>query len=209
MEQNESTSEDDISLRMISAAAFEGGLLFLAFALGWLFSCPPLASIPLEGEAWGENLLAVGLGIAATLPPVLGMLWLVHSRLRIFQSMQKLVDTVLIPMFRKASYWDLAAVCLAAGVGEEALFRGFLQSGLTTLVPGFGGIVLAIVVTSGVFGLAHCISPSYFVIATLMSVYLGLLYLWTGNLLAPIVMHGLYDFVTLVYLLRRERAAVR
>jgi membrane protease YdiL (CAAX protease family) len=205
VEKNESQLEDETSTRMITAVVFEGGLLVLALVLGWFFSSPALASIPWDVEARGENLQAIGLGVLATLPPIVGMLWLVHSRWRPCRDLQKLVEQMLIPMFRRASYWDLAAVAIAAGVGEEALFRGFMQGGLVKFAPGVGGIVLAIAISSILFGLAHAMSPAYFAMATLMSVYLGLVFYGTGNLLAPIVTHALYDFVTLVYLLKRAR----
>ena len=52
------------------------------------------------------------------------------------------------------------------------------------------------------FGLMHFITPTYAVLATLMGAYLGLVWQWTGNLLAVVLMHALYDFLVLLYLLR-------
>ena len=42
--------------------------------------------------------------------------------------------------------------------------------------------------------------------AAVVGIYLGLLWLATGNLLVPIVTHGVYDFAALVWLLRRYHA---
>jgi hypothetical protein len=46
------------------------------------------------------------------------------------------------------------------------------------------------------------LSATYAILAALIGLYLGLLLIWTGNLLAPAVAHGLYDFIALLYLVR-------
>ena len=45
-------------------------------------------------------------------------------------------------------------------------------------------------------------------LAGVVGLYLGGLYLLTGNLLVPIVVHALYDIVALGYLRKAERAPV-
>jgi uncharacterized protein len=54
---------------------------------------------------------------------------------------------------------------------------------------------------------AHWLTMSYAVFATLIGVYLGILFLVTENLLAPIVTHALYDVVALSVLVRRKPLA--
>jgi hypothetical protein len=44
------------------------------------------------------------------------------------------------------------------------------------------------------------VSLTYAVIAALIGAYLGAIMLLTQNVLTPIVAHGLYDFVALLYL---------
>ena len=56
------------------------------------------------------------------------------------------------------------------------------------------------IVLSLLFGLAHALTRTYAVLATLVGFYLGFLFWLTGNLLAPILAHAVYDFVALVYL---------
>ncbi|MEI6785094.1 MAG: CPBP family glutamic-type intramembrane protease [Verrucomicrobiota bacterium] len=46
---------------------------------------------------------------------------------------------------------------------------------------------------------------TYAIVAALLGVYLGLLWMWTGNLLTPMITHAVYDFATLVYFLRIYR----
>jgi len=89
----------------------------------------------------------------------------------------------------------LAALAIVAGVSEEILFRGVIQPGLSRWMPaGF-----ALLATSLLFGLVHFASRSYAVMASIMGLYLGLLFQLTGNLLAPVVAHATYDFVALLW----------
>lgn len=137
-------------------------------------------------------------GVLATLPLlVAGWLacdfpWAPLARMR------AVVDTAVQGWFAGCSWRSLAAISLLAGVAEEALFRGFLQGGLTNLL----GIGPAWVLASVVFGLCHALTPAYAIVAGLMGAYLGGLWLHTGTLLAPALTHALYDFAALLWLLR-------
>lgn len=79
------------------------------------------------------------------------------------------------------------ALGIAAGLGEEMLFRGVLQYELGTR---FGDIV-AVFVASVIFGALHAVTPLYAFLASLASVYFGYLYLSSGNLAVPIATHAL------------------
>jgi len=58
-------------------------------------------------------------------------------------------------------------------------------------------IVGAIVVSSALFGFFHPITKLYIAITAVMGCYFALLLVLTGNLLVPIVAHGLYDAIQL------------
>ena len=113
-----------------------------------------------------------------------------------------MVTEKLAPLFRGASVPELALLAVLAGVGEEALFRGVIQDALAGWLP----IWLALVVTGLVFGMAHWVSTTYAVVAGIVGLYLGSLYLITQNLLAPVLAHALYDFVALLALARLKPA---
>ena len=113
----------------------------------------------------------------------------------------QLVERLLVPMFRPCTLVDLVLISAAAGVGEELLFRGVLQTGIAQWT---GSVGLAVGMAAVVFGLAHPISITYAVLAAAIGVYLGWLLVATGNLLVPIVTHAAYDFLALVYLLGRS-----
>jgi membrane protease YdiL (CAAX protease family) len=54
-----------------------------------------------------------------------------------------------------------------------------------------------------VFGFMHAVSPAYFVVATVMGLYLGALYHFTGNLVLASLVHAIYDWIAIEMVLRR------
>jgi hypothetical protein len=110
-----------------------------------------------------------------------------------------LVEERLGPYLAKASASGIVLLALLAGVGEELLFRGVIQVWLAERAP----LWLAIAAASLLFGVGHWLSVSYAVLASVIGAYLGLLFLLSGNLLAPIVAHAAYDVVALFVLIRR------
>jgi len=103
-------------------------------------------------------------------------------------------------LFAQSTPLELALVALAAGLGEELLFRGALQS----LAELWMSPLVALAMVSLLFGLAHALSATYFVLATVVGAYLGWLALATGSLVPPILAHALYDLLALGVLLRRQ-----
>jgi len=87
------------------------------------------------------------------------------------------------------------ALGLAAGIGEEMLFRGVLQFELASRT----GEMLAVGISSLIFGALHAVTPLYAFLATLASFFFGWLYLVTGNLAIPIATHAFYDWAALLY----------
>jgi uncharacterized protein len=87
------------------------------------------------------------------------------------------------------------ALGMAAGLGEELLFRGVLQYELNARF----GAALAVGVSSVIFGALHAVTPLYAALAAIASIYFGALYLVTGNLCVPIACHAVYDVGALMY----------
>lgn len=88
------------------------------------------------------------------------------------------------------------ALGIAAGLGEEMLFRGVLQDQLGIRM---GNNVFAVGISSIIFGLLHAVTPLYALLAGLASIFFGWIYIVTGNLAVPIVTHAFYDWVALLY----------
>jgi membrane protease YdiL (CAAX protease family) len=107
-------------------------------------------------------------------------------------------------MFGGATLGQLAAVSLVAGCGEELLFRGLLQAGVSGWISGHVGLGVGLAVASALFGVCHWLSGTYAILAVLAGAYFGLLLILTGNILAPIIAHAAYDFLALAYLIKPE-----
>jgi len=175
------------------ALLFEGGLVVVAVAAGWLLGTPAFVNLSLQMDAFAQ-------GVAATLP-ILLLLTPLANRSRPLKNLRDFVSRQVLPLFKNASLVQLAVISVLAGLGEEALFRGVLQSWLVKQIGIYPGLILA----SVAFGLAHFVNRTYAVVATLIGLYLGWLYLVSGNLLVPVIAHALYDFVALIVLLREGK----
>ena len=168
---------------------FEGGLLPIAWFLAWLLEIPLHLS---------PDLLVAALGILATLRMWWLLYWARGLDLGVMKELFEWVENNLLPLFRGATTWQLAAIAVLAGLGEELLFRGVIQQALQQWLGPWTGLLLA----SLVFGAAHWVSRAYMVFACLMGLYLGLLYWLSGDLLLAVIVHALYDFLALRMLLR-------
>lgn len=101
-------------------------------------------------------------------------------------------------LFNSWTLTQFLLISICAGVGEELLFCGLIQEGLMRLI----GAWPALIISGAVFGMVHWYSNYYFIYATFMGMFLGALYWQSGNLLAPIICHTLYDFTVLIILMR-------
>lgn len=178
------------------AVVVEGGIALLALGLAWVFS----VSLREQFAPWKVPFVqAVARGIAATLP-MLAMFWiLVNSKLPALVKLREQVEWLVREMFPAASVMQFAMIAALAGIGEELLFRGVLQTKLVQWTTPLTGLLLA----SLLFGFAHALSKLYFMFAIAVGFFLGWLALQYQDLIAPIVSHGLYDFLALVYLSKR------
>jgi len=182
-----------LTRNLIKAILFEAALGVIAVLIALAFGArPPLEMIHwrVSGFVWG---------FAATLPMLLVLLLSLFDRGPLAE-LKRLVERMVRMLFPRASLWQLGLVALAAGWGEEMLFRGLIQP---AAIERFG-VPSGLVVASLVFGLFHPLSLAYFVLASLIGLYLGYVSWASGNLLVPILAHGLYDWVALALLLRQS-----
>lgn len=171
---------------LLYALFFEAGLGLLAVLLDRILGANLLASL-------GFSATSIAVGVIATVPVTPLLLLLMHGKNASIRRIRKLLERLLLPIAPGLSLPWILALSVAAGVGEELLFRGFLQGGVATLLgPG-----PALIIVSLVFGMLHAVTPAYAVYATLLGLYLGGLYQLTGSLLVPVVVHALYDAVGL------------
>lgn len=173
------------------AVGAELSLLAVAAGLHWLWPWFRPGVI-----AW--NPTDAVLGLLAAGPLLVGFGWTLRSAWPPLAQIRDVLDTAGRQLLGGWAVWQLGLIAVLAGVCEETLFRGALQGGLSPKL----GPVGAVAVASLLFGLCHAVNRAYAVAATVLGAWLGGLYALTGNLLVPVLTHGLYDFVALLWLLR-------
>lgn len=196
-------SEEDIPLTRADflnlAGICEGSLFAIAFIAGWFLDVRPVGQMYWD---WWSFVV----GLIATLPMLLlfgALYWIDIAPLR---RIRKMLAEMISPLLSRCRWFDLLLLASIAGVCEEVLFRGFLQSWL-----GRWDLTMAIVVTSIVFGLMHCVTPTYAIVATLIGGYMsGIMFLVDEpNLLVPITAHAVYDFIGFLILAAEHRRTQR
>jgi uncharacterized protein len=175
-------------------AAVEGTLLLLAVVAAWIFPVP-------LWDTWRWNGLDFVWGLAGSVPMLLLFWWLMQAQLPALRRIREFMERALRPALREWNVAQLLAISALAGLAEEALFRALVQGWIAEA----WGPMPALVLASALFGLCHWITPAYALIAGLMGFYLGGLWLWSGNLLTPVVAHAVYDFLALLWVLRFQR----
>ena len=169
---------------LVVALAGEG--LLTGVALAWI----RLRALPVEV---GDPVAGLGLGVGAAVPLAL----INYAVLRLappiqpVRAIRRLYRETLRPLFATVRPLEIVGISLAAGVGEELLFRGAVQAE-------FG-----LVVASALFGLAHIGGRSSVVFGLWVAVMgfgLGGLAHAAGGLLAPIVAHAAYDAVAISFI---------
>ena len=143
-EQQTTLSTDDHSLGW--ALCFEVSLGLIALLCGYATDVWPA-----EKLAWPPSISTVILGLLTALPPLFLMLGVRRLPLRVVRDLTRIVDQKVGPMFKGLRVGELAMLSLAAGWGEELLFRGLIQAEIASS----GGIVVGILVASVVFALVH------------------------------------------------------
>lgn len=184
-----------------TATIFEFSLAVVAVLLGLWFDIDPLQTVAAtDGLDWFQQTVSGGL---LALPPLLILIGLCRFR---FSSVLRINDWLrdqLGSMVQEAHWLDLATLSLAAGVGEEVLFRGLIQAGAAEyLGESPAANWAAITIASVAFGAMHWVTLTYFLYATLMGAFLGVVFLQSGQLWMVVVAHAVYDFLALLWLRR-------
>lgn len=143
---------------------------------------------------WSKE--SILLGLLGTVP-MLGMMGLLlRLPFAAFREMHDFLVQTLGPTLARNGWFKILILAILVGLGEEMLFRGVLQPWLFTKMIPWNAIILS----SVLFGLAHSITTTYVITVFLVSLYLGYSAIALGegtehNLVPPILMHSLYDYV--------------
>lgn len=180
-------------LLAISSTAF-AGCVAVAFVGQFVTDTPATAALT------ESNLVnpSTWLGAAFVTVPMFSLLYLERgSRFFWLRELWELSGEVLGPVVARVTFAELVVVSLFAGIGEELLFRGFLQSWLGTY-----GLLVALVVPNLLFGLLHWISRGYAICTFCIGLYFSCLLHFADsvNLATLMIAHSLYDLVALTCL---------
>ncbi|MDD1606485.1 MAG: CPBP family intramembrane metalloprotease [Methylococcaceae bacterium] len=183
-----------------TACLFEASLIVIAVLLGWIVDIDPFATLYFSEPA-------IAIGIIGTLPLLLLFLSLEYLSQKSVVDIRNLLLKTLAPSLHQRHWTDLLLLATIAGVSEELLFRGVIQPWITAS----WGIVAGLWVSNIIFGLVHAVTPLYALLVTFVGLYLSLSMEVGGgenNLLIPIIIHSLYDFLAFIALMRMYRASL-
>lgn len=167
--------------------------LFAAVILLWSITARPAREIgvhmAVEGWAW----LGVGLAVAGCVVMIVQLVTASRDASQLesirneYQSLRSFMPA------SDTEYRWFVAVSITAGICEELLYRGFLMAYFTAYVGSLG----ALLISSIIFGLGHTYQgPKGVFKVAVVGLALGGVYLLTGSLWAPIVMHVVLDVVS-------------
>lgn len=174
----------------MTVAASLGAWHLHARGAGW-------RELGLTTGSWREDIRLALFGLALVLWPLLALATLLD---RVEPYRHPLIDSL-------ASHRDVPAVALVilsavvvAPVVEEFLFRRVLQGWLLQRFPGGDGFA-AVALQALAFGMAHAGQGLAPVPLTILGIVLGWLTLRTGTLLPGIVLHALFNAVSIALVL--------
>ena len=159
----------------------EGGLLVVAIGAARYFHIDFISS-------YGHILRDFLLGLLFSVMPLALFILFCLRPPAFLNSFRRVILHDIRRLFAGTTALDIVLISLLAGLGEEFLFRGVLQA------------KIGIIWSSLIFGLFHCLSPAYFVFATVMSLYLGELYIHFNGVTAAVSAHFAYDLGALIYI---------
>jgi hypothetical protein len=169
-----------------------GGLLVL------YLSIKPFLPLPKDWFhfKWRSNWILWGVGGYLVAVPLVIVVSLINQQLWQGQGgSNPILPLALEGRDRVALFVFFVTACVAAPMFEEIIFRGFLLPSLTRYMPVWG----AIVASSLLFAIAHLSFSEVLPLATLGMV-LGVVYSRSRNLLASMLLHGLWNAGTLLSL---------
>jgi membrane protease YdiL (CAAX protease family) len=179
-----------------TACFFEGSLVVVALILGWITDIDPFANLFFSEAGMRDGLLD-------TLPLLIIFFVMQELPYLPLQQIRELLQKSLAKSLQRKHWPDFFVLACIAGFSEEALFRGFLQPWLEQSWNMTAGLITS----NLIFALVHAITPLYALLAFLIGLYLSIFLDYHGerNLLIPIIIHTLYDFVIFIVIVQNYR----
>ncbi|QDT06843.1 CAAX amino terminal protease self- immunity [Rubripirellula lacrimiformis] len=219
-EQPEMQSANEV---FVTTVLFESALGVLAILLGWGLGPDAREMIPeihwsafvpaIDWDAVMPIASGIGYGFLAAFPMLAAIEVLRRIPWEPVRALERLNDDGAVAALLQLRTSEMIVISLCAGIGEELLFRGWLMywiaDGWTMAQSADSSptvaIVAGLIVSSIAFGLVHPLTKLYIAVAAVMGVYFGVLLMYSGNLLVPIVAHATYDALQLIMTARSGR----
>jgi len=167
-----------------AVSIFIVGFVLSMFAEGWTFYGY------LDVYAWP---LGVGLGVVIY---GCGFLFTCTPKL-ITTPMRELLQT-LHNLFHKLNWFQIVVLSLLAGIGEELLIRGVLQSWLVNNSNPLIGVITA----SLIFGLLHYMTKTYVLLTFGLGLLFGAAFHFSESIVLVIVAHIVYDLIAFAMIVK-------
>lgn len=106
------------------------------------------------------------------------------------KSMHSLLES-LHHLFKNFTWAQIIAVSALAGVGEELLIRGVLQ----TFLVGSLGSIIGIFTASLIFGLLHFMTKTYVLFTLSLGLLFGVTFHYSNSMIVVMVGHAVYDVI--------------
>ncbi|VAX35696.1 hypothetical protein MNBD_PLANCTO02-1873 [hydrothermal vent metagenome] len=188
-------------VQFLNMGAFvEGGVILLALFLAWVFDVDWQAFLhwDMKAAAWS---------MGGLLPMLLLFFFLHRFPIGSMLKVKRFLIDVLGPSLSTCRWYELLILAGLAGLSEELLFRGVLQPWFENIGGETAGHSLGVIGSNILFGLVHAVTITYAILASLMGIYLSLLLDISGerNLIIPVIVHALYDFVAFLVISKTYR----
>lgn len=135
-----------------------------------------------------SGILALPLGVVIGAVIYTLMFFVSRSSSVMVDSIKELLR-ILHALFKDFTWTQIIIISLLAGIGEELLIRGALQTYLVQVSSPFLGMFLA----SFIFGLLHFLSKIYVFITFVIGFIFALLFHFTDSMLLVMIAHTVYD----------------
>ena len=172
--------------------------LTLALIAAWWWAARPISHLglrlPDSPAAWWWTLAIGGGGIALFAQQAYSVATSPDAQAKVRKQLESQpgVRTVLPATPREARAFSAAAI--TAGICEEVLYRGYLLWYLLSLWP--GRLALAAAAAVLIFGVGHAYQGARGIVHTAIAGGIAMaVYLLTGSLVAPILLHVALDLV--------------
>jgi membrane protease YdiL (CAAX protease family) len=190
------TRQGSISFVPVAAMTIFRDLALVSLILYFLWrNGEELKRIGWEFRRRGRDII---LGVVLFVPVFFGTGWLDSGLQSLGFSAPRTPAPAFLDVRGRAEALLALAMVLVVALAEETIFRGYLILRLRSLTTSTG---LAIVLSSAIFALGHGYEGTSGVLTVgVMGAILAVIYVWRRSLVAPIVIHFLQDFVSILLL---------